>query len=274
MGVQLKASTKNIFADVGAGVELTGMYSSGDFSNLRIQNVGNENETTTLRESGGAITQAYLTYGFSNTSLKVGRQRVPKSLSPFAFTEGWQPLKNSFDTLLLINSDIPNTSLIYAGITKANGTNNADIGEFNDINENGNVVHMLTAQNKSIENLTITGSFYYAPNFTSKDDLSIVWSDAKYIYNDYTLAFQAGQIQSMSSTTATNAIGAKIGGKYDIFDASLSFSYVDDGTIKLQNLGTSVKTPLYTQLILNQGHIKSNDTTVVLRVGTKVAEES
>jgi len=268
-GIQIRAKNENLFSGVGAKIELTGLYSNSDFSNRRIQNMGNIEEGVP-RGFGGAVTQAYFTYSFDNTSFKAGRQRVPKSLSPFAFTESWQPLKNSFDALLLINSDIPNTTLLYAGITKSNGTNGADMGEFTKLNENGDIVHMLTAQNQSLTDLTLTGSLYYAPKFTPKDTLNILWADVKYHYQGYDLAFQAGQILEIANTTATTAIGAKIGSRYDIFNASLALSYVNDGTMKLQNLGTNVKTPLYTQLILNQGHIKSNDTTVVLRMGAKV----
>ena len=268
-GIQIRAKNRHLFADVGVQVELTGLYSNDDFSNRRIQNMGNINNGIP-RGFGGAVTQAYFTYGVDNTSLKIGRQRLPKFLSPFAFTEAWQPLKNSFDALVIINSDISNTTLLYAGVTKSNGTNGADMGAFNKLNKNGDIVHMLTAKNSSLQDLVLTGSIYYAPDFTTKDALNIIWADAQYHYQDYAIAFQAGQILDMTNTDATTALGAKIGGKYDIFDASLSLSYVNDGTMKLQNLGTGVKTPLYTQLILNQGHIKSNDTTVVLRVSSKL----
>jgi len=273
-GIQLKATNHSLFDTIGAGIELTGLYSNNKFSNLRIQHAGNS-ESGTPRESGGAITQAYLTYGYLNSSIKAGRQHLPKSLSPFAFTETWQPLENSFDALLLVNTDISNTAVIYAGVNKSNGSNSADIGSFNKINQNGTLVHMLTVQNKSIENFIVTGSFYYTADYkvdTTIDNLSILWGDAKYLYNNYTISVQAGQIQKMENTKETNAFGMQAGTTYNIYNASVSLSYVNDGTIKLQNLGTGVKTPLYTQLILNQGRIKSNSSTVVVRLGAKVLE--
>ena len=40
------------------------------------------------------------------------------------------------------------------------------LAKWSRINENGDAVHMLTAQNKSIAGLTLTGTYYYAPDFT------------------------------------------------------------------------------------------------------------
>ena len=55
----------------------------------------------------------------------------------------------------------------------------------------------------------------------------------------------------------------------DRFDASIAYSSVDDGTVNIENLGTNVKTPLYTQMIFNQNSIKRDSDTVVVRAGIK-----
>ncbi len=54
----------------------------------------------------------------------------------------------------------------------------------------------------------------------------------------------------------TTAFGAKITGKAGPLGVTLAYSTVDDGDIPIQNVGTGVKTPLYTQMILNQKAIK------------------
>ena len=71
--------------------------------------------------SSAWISQAYLTYGIGNTSIKVGRQELPKSLSPFAFSEGWNVFKNTFEAALVVNTDIPDTTLVGAYVNRANG---------------------------------------------------------------------------------------------------------------------------------------------------------
>ena len=54
-----------------------------------------------------------------------------------------------------------------------------------------------------------------------------------------------------------------------MFDTSLAYSTVDDGSVPIVNFGTGVKTPLYTQMILNQSKISSDNDTIVLRAGVK-----
>ncbi len=275
LGLQLRAVNKDLFYGIGAGVELTGVYSNDDFSNLRIQDGGNHSTPTDSRNFGAALTQAYLTYGMGNTSLKVGRQHLPKGLSPFAFTEGWQPIKNSFDAALVVNSDLPDTTLVYAAVAKSNGSftggNGTDIGAFRKINNEGDIVHMLTAQNKSIDGLTLTGSYYYSPDHLVTEDVNVLWGDAKFKISDYTIALQGGTVMGPDDVGGkdTTGFGAKIGGNFGMFDASVAYSSVDEGTVAIHNLGTGVKTPLYTQAILNQNFIKTDSDTFLVKVGAK-----
>ena len=48
---------------------------------------------------------------------------------------------------------------------------------------------------------------------------------------------------------------------------SLAYSNTDDEGLPYINLGTGVKTPLYTQMVANQGFISFDSSTVVGRVG-------
>ena len=246
VGVQLSAVNADLFAGIGAGVEVSAIKSSSDAGFY----TGGGNAGTT----SGGFTQAYLTYGVGETSVKLGRQLLPKGLSPFAFSEGWQVFKNSFDAGLIVNSSIPNTTLVYAAVVNANGsvgpyTNDAS---FNKINDNGDVVHMITAQNKSISNLTLTGSYYFAPDFgLDGNDLSVVWGDAKYNAGSFNVAVQGGQIDPDGLGDTTAAYGAKIGAKFGMFTAMAAYTSVDDGLVGITNFGTGIKSPLYTQMVLN-----------------------
>jgi len=267
-GVQLSAVNKDLIGGIGAGVELSGLSSVGlenDVVSALVQNATGD-------LTGAAITQAYLTYGLGNTSVKVGRQQLPKSLSPFAFSEGWNVFKNTFEAALVVNSDLPDTTLVYAYVTRSN-----QIGQLNQwarINNNhdNGAVHMLTAQNTSVAGLTLTGTYYIAPDFTPADDLSVIWGDAKFNVSNYSVALQGGTILAEDLAPGykdTTAFGAKVGATFGMFDTSVAYSTVDDGSVPIHNLGTGVKTPLYTQMILNQGRIKSDNDTVVLRAGMK-----
>ncbi len=269
-GLQLRAVNKNVFAGIGAGVELNGLSTlnleNSIVSNV-MQGVGKGGDLDDMTD-GGWISQMYLTYGFGNTSLKLGRQELPKALSPFAFSEKWNVFANTFDSVLVVNSDIPNTTLVGAWVHSANhngiGAGN-DLSDFNKVNGSDGV-YMLTAQNKSIENLTLTGTWYYGGDMAVTDDINILWGDAKYNAGSFNIGLQGGTVMSDAFANDTVAFGAKIGGKIAMVDASLAYSNVDDGDTGVFNVG-GVKTPLYTQMILNQKAIKSDNDTFVVRAG-------
>jgi len=260
-GIQLRAVNKNLLGPIGAGVELSGI------SSLRLEKdvVSGLVQSATGDLTGAAITQAYLTAGLGNTSLKIGRQQLPKSLSPFAFSEGWNVFKNTFEAGLLVNSDLPDTTLVYAYVTRSNHSIKP-LSNFAKINKNGDMVHMITAQNKSIDGLTLTGSWYLAPDMISDgNDLNALWGDAQFTMGNYTIGLQGGKI-TPDTAKDTTAFGAKIAATFGIFDASLAYSTVDDGTVDIVNFGTGVKSPLYTQAILDQiesGEIKANIAAVI-----------
>jgi len=278
-GIQLRAANKDVAWGIGAGVEVNGLATLGlenDVVSNVMQNVGRAD----LR--GGWISQAYLTYGIGNTSIKAGRQELPKGLSPFAFSEGWNVFKNTFDSILVVNTDISNTTLVGAWVEAANfngigaGTDMANFGKAN----GGSGIYMATIQNKSVEGLTVTGTWYYGASTDSIDtfgeDLNILWGDAKYAMNNFTIAGQIGTVMSDEFTVAngfandddTLAFGLKAGGKFDMFDAALIYTSVDESGLGVFNVG-GVKTPLYSQLILNQDFIRFDSDTFVAKAGMK-----
>jgi len=274
-GLQLRAVNKDLFAGIGAGVEVSAL------GTLQLENdvVSGVMQMPTNDElKGGWISQAYLTYAVENTSFKVGRQELPKALSPFAFSESWNVFKNTFDAALVVNSDIQDTTLVGAYVMAANS--HGDMSAFDDITAVGGVVEadkgvfMLTAQNKSIANLTLTGTWYYAPDaLAGTEDVNILWADAKYAMGDYTLAVQGGTIMGAEDLSAalkdTTAYGAKVSAKLGAYNACVAFSSVDDGTAAVENLGTNTKTPLYTQMIANQDVIKSDADYIKVAANTK-----
>ena len=282
VGLQVAAVNKDIFYGFGAGFELSGLGTLG----LEDEVVDNVMQTAQTGELNAAeFTQAYLTYGFGNTSIKVGRQLLPKSLSPFAFSESWNVFKNSFEAALIVNSDISDTTLVGAFVNRSNSI--FDLGDWSDISAVGGAaratdgVFMLTAQNKSIENLTLTGSWYYASDMVvGAADANVLWADAKYGFGEnmygLVLGVQGGVVLTdepliggVLQIKDTTAFGAKLGGNFEYFDASIAYSSVDDGTVNIENLGTNVKTPLYTQMIFNQNSIKRDSDTIVVRAGMK-----
>jgi len=158
--------------------------------------------------------------------------------------------------------------------------------DFNSVNDNDGI-YMLTVQNKSVEGLTLTGTYYYAADFANNngvtagtEDAHILWGDINYAFSDYVVAGQVGTIMDDDFDKYNQddvvAFGLKAGGNFGMFDASLAYSNVNDGGVAIPkttpkglfNVG-GVKTPLYTQMILNQGVIRSDNDTFVARAGLK-----
>lgn len=280
-GLQLAVVNKDIYGGLGAGVELSGLATLG----LEDEVVTGIMQSADGNLNGGAFTQAYLTYGMGNTSLKVGRQQLPLALSPFAFSEDWNVFKNAFEAALIINTSLPNTTLVGAYVDGSN--NHTNLQEFDAMTSSGlgstvvdgviqpaivetDGVFMITAQNNSIANLTLTGTWYMAPEaLLESEDINILWADAKYKTDSFEVGLQGGTIMGADDIGAedTTAFGVMGGTTLSMFDLGLAYTSVDEGTAAIENLGTNVKTPLYTQMILNQNFIKSNSDTFMAKAG-------
>ncbi len=260
LGGKVGLRNTDIAYGVGFGAEGIALYRNTDISDLTMMSGDGSNDNVTA-----ALTQAYLTYGAGNTSLKIGRQELPKALSPFAFSEKWNVFSNTFEAGLIVNTDIKDTTLVGAYVSGANGY--GDMSEFSDVNEDG--VYMLTAANTSIENVSLIGSYYFAPEFNVAGDANIIFGDATYSNNGIVAGVQGGYIFGDAvDSVETTTFGAKIGMNKDNLNGFVSYSHVSDGALSIQNLG-GTKTPLYTQMIANQGFISSDADTVVVKGGVK-----
>jgi len=226
-----------------------------------------------------SMTKLYITKKIDNTLFKLGRQELPKSLSPFAFSESWNVFKNTFDAAVVVNTDIIDTTIVGAYVASSNRHN--DLGTFDDLAANSNALgkgagtlesgaYMLTVANKSIKDVPITASYYALKDIANLDSGNALWLDVKANQNPVKFALQAGQIDPSNELDKTTAFGLKASGKVENVGLSLAYSSVNDGDVSLQNVGTGVKTPLYTQMIGNQNFISSDADTVVLKVVGKL----
>ncbi len=65
------------------------------------------------------MNEAWMAISAGKSIIKVGRMELD---TPLAFTEKWSIEKNTFDAAVLINQDIPNTTLVGAFVGNGNGT--------------------------------------------------------------------------------------------------------------------------------------------------------
>lgn len=236
-GIQLKAVNNDVFAGIGAGFTVNGL-STLNLENSIVSGVmqltgnpvpGNDIDDIT---DGGWIGEAYLTYGMGNTSLKAGRQTLPQALSPFAYSENWNVFENTFDALLIVNTDIANTTLVGAWVAgnNVNSMMMTNLTDFNSLNDDRGL-YMLTAQNKSFENLTLTGSYYYGSEFITADDINILWGDAQYAASSFNVGVQGGTVMHDAMTDDIVAFGAKVGTTLAGFNLAAAYSNVNDGGV-------------------------------------------
>jgi len=274
-GLQLNLNA-DLGNDFGLGYQETFLGSLGLENNL----VSNTMQTAQEEElNSHSMTKLYVTKKIANTTLKLGRQELPKSLSPLAFSEGWNVFKNTFDAAVAINTDIQDTTLVGAYVSRSNGNINGnrvglvDLGRFGDLA--GGAIHkgayMLTVANKSLQQAPVTLSYYKLEDILGGDSGSAIWGDVQ-VDADLPVKFglQGGMIQPENNLKETTAIGAKVTGKAGPVALKLAYSTVDDGTLSVQNTGTGVKTPLYTQMVLNQNHIARDADTFVLQAKAPV----
>ena len=112
------------------------------------------------------VSEAWLAGTLGKTTGKVGRQTLE---TPLVFTERWSVDYNSFEAAVLINEDIPSTTLVGAWIGKSNGfasdpdtgANLANLtsagGKFNSFY---NGAYMAGVTNNSFEPLTAQAWYY------------------------------------------------------------------------------------------------------------------
>jgi hypothetical protein len=162
-GVQL-----DLGADLGNnftfGSQISVINSLG-LENSSVAALKQTTNTTGLTTDELALTKIFVAKKIGNTTLKLGRQELPKSLSPLAYSEGWNVFKNTFDAIVAINSDIPKTTLVGAYVGNATGMglgNTADIGAVTNAGTLAvtKTAYMITAQTTAIPMTTLTGSYY------------------------------------------------------------------------------------------------------------------
>ncbi|MDY0194721.1 MAG: hypothetical protein RBR33_01490 [Sulfurovaceae bacterium] len=248
-GLQLTATNSDLIAGIGFGAQLNALGTLG----LEEDVVSNVMQLANGSLNSAYVSQLYLTYGIANTSLKVGRQELPKALSPFAYSEDWNVFTNTFNAALLVNTDLPDTVLVGAWVTDFNVNGMAaEMNSFKNPYTFGNGIFMLTAQNKSIADLTLTGSWYYGDELlNSNEDLNILWGDAQYNAGFANIGIQGGAIMTDLVADDTTAFGAMIGGKFDIVNAHVAYSHVNDSSLGMFQVGGSTSA-LYTETALDQ----------------------
>ncbi|WP_456389913.1 porin [Hydrogenimonas sp.] len=267
----LQISTK---ADIGDGFQAgltTNVIGTMGLENNLVAGVMQHAEGGTNNDLDGFwIPEAYVAKTIDNTTVKIGRQYLN---TPFAFSEGWNVFKNSFEAAVVVNKDIPDTTLVLAMVNKGNLNGVAsDMSNFVSLaNENAGQdggVYTLGLLNNSIENLNVN---FWAYSVSST--MTALWLDGSYKMDaggfGLTLAAQGASINPDDSigNDDTTMYGLKAATNVEGWGLSAAYNDVNDGNIGMQELG-GIKTKLFVQQILNQGSIARDASTFQLKAVT------
>lgn len=235
--------------------------------------------------SGAILSEAYLGYAIGKTDIKIGRQFIS---TPLVSGSGSRMIKESFEGVVVVNNDIPSTTLIAAYVNKFEGrtstlADSTDVGSVGDFTKTyalsigkGNAVSKAYIDdaytagiiNKSLTGLTLTGQYAIANDVAHLGDADIYHLEANYILpmNGFKLGFD-GMYRASSTDSALDSYklqGSYLGGRVSIselagFGVSFAASTTDKSDDLIAGLGNGPDST-YTGSILTSTHTYSRNT--------------
>ena len=185
--------------------------------------------------SGSVMSEAYLAYTLGNTTAKVGRQYVS---SPLVAGSGSRILKQSFEAAVLVNTDLPNTTLMAAYIDKFQARTDG-MGDTPDFDQVADGAYSVYAKNTSVENLTLQAQFAHIEEGNAPEDVQALYVEANYALDNVTVS---GQMYSTDNGNTVNSdgtlYGAKIVGNIAGLTATAAYTTTDDEGDVVYGLGS------------------------------------
>ncbi|MEZ7934107.1 MAG: OprD family outer membrane porin [Sulfurospirillum sp.] len=253
--------------------------------------------------SGAVLSEAYLSYTLGKTTAMVGRMFLD---TPLVSGSGSRITKEAFEGAAIINTDLPNTTLIAGYVQKfqSRTNGNGDVGKFTKTFATGSSVgvgidngaYTLAAINKSVAGLTLTGAYAYADVFLSPTvldgGLNIGYVEALYEGKagsvGYVLGVQDYYNKFQDSKTADdtiNAFAVKAGLSFKGLNATVAYSQTSDDAVAggaiVSGLGNGADL-LYTDAVINSpGYTRDTkaymadlnyDVTSALNLGARYVE--
>jgi hypothetical protein len=184
------------------------------------------------------INQAYLDYSApENTLIRYGRQRVLLDNQRFMGGVGWRQNEQTYDALAIVNSSLPDTTLLFANVYNVNTITGGNV--------DGNDHQLYNINNKSIDGLSLSAYYYDLKDFSNTFGLR---ADGKLKIDDdmtvlYTAEF-AEQTTEDANEYDTSYINLEGGLSFANITAKLGYELLgsDDGAAGFSTpLGTNHK---------------------------------
>ncbi len=264
----------NFVSNVWAGSHTATVGTGSNYANL--PTVGGAKV-----ENANWMTEAWVALSLqkgSKSTLKLGRMELD---TPLAFTEKWSIEKNTFEAAVLLNQDIPDTTLVAAWVGNGNGTEtfgqNAQSnvqglglamapivngeGQFTTYGTNG--AYAFGIVNNSFKPLTVQAWYYDLPSLATAYWLQ---ADLKCKKIPGLLAgaqYTSGKLTNVSGADSSGTYALMLG--YEVKDTvtvKAAYSQTSDkGALHGRNTATGTKySKLYTEAWWNYGYITQTDT--------------
>jgi len=244
-GAMLSYKTASLY---GLSLGLTAQASASPFANDDAKDMFN----SSMYGSGAALSEAYVAYNIGKTTAMVGRMFLD---TPLVSGSGSRIIKEAFEGAAVINTDLPNTTLIAGYVQKFQSRTNRDgnVGEFTknfstnsgpnvDLDNGG---YTLAVINKSIPGLTLTGAYAYADAYLEDSGTVYVDGGVNIAYIEalyegkvgeigYTLGLQDYYNKINDSTTSDDTINVyavKAGLSYKGINGTVAYSQVSDDNV-------------------------------------------
>ncbi|MDD5212227.1 MAG: OprD family outer membrane porin [Sulfuricurvum sp.] len=216
--------------------------------------------------------EAWIAATAGKTTAKLGRMELD---TPLAFSEKWSVVPNTFEAAVLINQDIPDTTLVGAWVGKGNGTNavmagtnHGPVGIDNVVGAGASMntfmnsgAYAAAAINNSLKFLTAQAWYYNVVNVADAYWLQADW-DCQLVKNvkigvQYADMSPKGLLNGVPDSSAYAAKLAYSGVKDLVVSAA--YSKADkDGALSIANVATdnaTAQSKLYTEAWWNYGYV-------------------
>lgn len=214
IGGKLKFETGSLYG-ISAGVSF---FTTQDLTRYT---TGVANMTDGTGNGYSILGEAYLAGTYGKTTVKVGRQQID---SPLAGSDDIRMIPNLFDAALVINTDLPNTTVIGGYVARMGGIDSTvtPYSKFKSMSDSAGVgtiagpegVYVLAAINNSVKDLTAQAWYYGA-----QDVLNAYYVQADYKLGNLALA---AQYYNIDDTGAVKKAGADA--NYDVYGVKASYA--------------------------------------------------
>ena len=226
--------------------------------------------------SGAVLSQAYLQYSISNTTGKIGRQYIS---TPLVEGAGSRIFKESFEGLVISNTDISNTTIVAAYVDKeqyrtniaSGGTEVKEVSDFEQIQDGAYTVYV---NNKSIEDLTVDAQYALINSDTNTaDDTKAFYAAGSYNLSPFTIETQTYQTDNGNAVNSKgSAYGVNLLGNFDKLSLGVAYSIVDKDANIINGIGNGADY-LYTGTWIYGGIYDADTNAYKLSAGYKITTD-